>query len=202
MASIAARLAAWIAEHPDAAVELRAMMEDADREVTAQRRAAGQASAAARAVTDAPFRERALQLAVAAREATPAASQGRVAARCAAALGREAPADRTLRRWIAAWEASGRLPSPRRNYDSNGRWRTTSPREPCKNTPRPEQRASTEMSMSDYKIGDRVSFMAGPRSTSETTAKVTAHAEGGFLTTTDVEGKVRKVRPGSCRKAA
>lgn len=56
--------------------------------------------------------------------------------------------------------------------------------------------------MSDsFKNGDKVSFKAGPRSTSKTTATVTGR-DGMFLLTKDAAGKERKIRPGACQKAA
>lgn len=53
--------------------------------------------------------------------------------------------------------------------------------------------------MSTFKNGDTVVFRAGPRSTTDTTAKVTGQ-DGAFLVTKDATGKERKIRAGSCRK--
>jgi len=51
-----------------------------------------------------------------------------------------------------------------------------------------------------HPIGSTVVFRAGPKSISDTTARVTGH-DGAFLVTTDKTGKVRKIRNGSIRKA-
>lgn len=52
-----------------------------------------------------------------------------------------------------------------------------------------------------FKIGDKVTFKAGPRSRDLTTAEVIGE-DNGFLVTKDISGKERKVRPASCSKTA
>ena len=62
------------------------------------------------------------------------------------------------------------------------------------------------MTTTAFKKGDRVSFLAGPRSTARTIARVTGEEPatsglGSYLITEDDAGKVRKVRPGACTSA-
>ena len=64
------------------------------------------------------------------------------------------------------------------------------------------------MTETSFNKGDRVSFMAGPRSAARAIAKVTGQTTTGegkgratFLTTKDEHGKERKVRPGACQSA-
>ena len=61
------------------------------------------------------------------------------------------------------------------------------------------------MAAHTFKTGDKVRFMAGPRSTAHTVATVTGETRtgtgkgsGAFLTTKDAAGIERKVRPGAC----
>lgn len=108
MASIAARLLELAERHPSAAPELRALAE----EVAGQRRRAGRASAAAQADMLRQAQEPALRLAQARRRDAPRSSASRLAEVVGAGLGPSAPGVRTLRRWIAAWERSGRLSPP------------------------------------------------------------------------------------------
>lgn len=53
---------------------------------------------------------------------------------------------------------------------------------------------------SDFPIGSRVSFLAGPTRVRVDNAEVTGH-DNGFVVTKDSAGKVRKARPGACTAA-
>jgi hypothetical protein len=56
--------------------------------------------------------------------------------------------------------------------------------------------------MADFKTGDIVTFRPGPNSKADVKAKVTA-VEDKFLVTEDTTTqKVRRTRPGACKKAA
>jgi hypothetical protein len=48
----------------------------------------------------------------------------------------------------------------------------------------------------DFAVGRKVSFLAGPTRIPVTDAEVTGH-DGQFVVTTDAAGKVRKIRPGA-----
>jgi len=48
----------------------------------------------------------------------------------------------------------------------------------------------------EFAIGSKVSFLAGPTRISVTGAEVTGH-DGQFVVTKDADGKVRKIRPGA-----
>lgn len=51
-------------------------------------------------------------------------------------------------------------------------------------------------SPTEFAVGTKVSYLAGPTRIPVTDAEVTGH-EGQFVVTKDAAGKVRKVRPGA-----
>jgi len=51
-------------------------------------------------------------------------------------------------------------------------------------------------SPTEYAVGTKVSFLAGPTKVPVTDAEVTGH-DGQFVVTKDAANKVRKVRPGA-----